>query len=182
MTGTMFDWTSDLGVISFGSGAWWLGDEGDNMTLVVSEASNTCDIISQLADGTYSDAAFMVNLVGWSGPATGTFDMDSTDPILNATAYIELDDSGAGIGLGGDESWMIIGVIEPGGMLEYTVNLDEDFDVSRGAEGSGNACYCTAAEGLSFPLGGGIGDEGPPLDEGPPPDEPPPFGEGPPDL
>ena len=105
--------------------------------------------------------------------------MDSTDPILNATAYIELDDSGAGISLGGDYQ-MSIGVIEPGGMLEYTVNLDEDFDVSRGA--IGNACYCTAAEGLSFPLGGGIGDEGPPLDEGPPPDEPPPFGEGPPDL
>ena len=57
----MFDWTSDLGVISFGSGAWWLGDEGDNMTLVVSEASNTRDIISQPAD-VLPDAAFMVNL------------------------------------------------------------------------------------------------------------------------
>ena len=161
---------------------WWLGDDGDNMTLVVSEASNTCDIVSQLAAGTYGEAAFMVNLVGWSDPTTGTFDMDSTDPILNATAYIDLEGSGAGIGLGGDESWMTIGVIEPGGMLEYTVNLDEDFDVSRGAEGSGNACYCTAAEGLSFPLGGGPGDEGPPLDGGPPLDEGPPPDVGPPNL
>ena len=55
------------------------------------------------------------------------------------------------LGLMGDGTYITITYIEPGDMMEFHVNID-DTDPSRGAEGSGSACYCEGLAGFSFPL------------------------------
>jgi hypothetical protein len=150
--GSMFLWTEDVGLVSFGSAAWWIGDDESSAKLLVSEASNTCDSLADIADGSYEGAAFMVSLGGWTSPGPGRIDWDSSDPFITASAYVQVDGTGTGRPMTGSASWFDVMGLEPGGILFYMLNIDEADDPSRGAEGSGDACYCTGLEEFTFPV------------------------------
>jgi hypothetical protein len=107
--------------------------------------------VSSLADGSYTDPAFLVTLAGWSDYGPGTIDIDGEDPSLRAEAYVIFGDEAVGLGLAGDGTYITVTYLEPGDMFDFNVNID-DTDPSRGAEGSGTACYCEGLAGFAFPL------------------------------
>jgi hypothetical protein len=128
-----------------------MSEDMENLVLLVSEADNTCDAVSSLADGSYTDAAFLVSLVGWSDYGPGTIDIGGEDPALMAGAYVIFGGEAVGLSLMGDDTYMTVMYLEPGDTFEFHVNID-DTDPSRGAEGSGSACYCEGLAGFAFPL------------------------------
>ena len=147
------DWGGES--VFFTSGAWWMSADLENVILVVSEDANTCDVLSSLSGGSYADAAFQVSLSGWTDYEPGLITMGGADPSLRAGAYVVIDGSGVDFGMAGADSTFTVGYLEPGEVLEFSLNIDaSDSDPSRGVEGSGTACYCPGLDGFSFPVFG----------------------------
>ena len=174
--GSMWDWTSGMGLVEFASAAWvWDPSEGQ-ASLLVTESANSCDALSDLSDGIYTDAAFHIIIADWAdyGPATmsvdslggGTMEAGDGEPDVTAAAYILWDGEGASLPLDGSGGTVTINEITLGGNLMGRVNVDGP-DPAEGAEGDFDACYCEDLMGFSFPMGP-LGD--PDADGGPPPD------------
>jgi hypothetical protein len=138
-----------------------MSEDGTSAILVVSESDNTCDELSAMSDGSYEEAAFMVELTGWDDVDPGDYGVTGSSPSVDASAYVVAEDeSGEPIaeayGLDGAAGYVNIIYVNPGETLDFYVNFDEsDDETTTGAEGSGNACYCEDLDGFSFPSGGG---------------------------
>jgi hypothetical protein len=126
-----------------------------NASLLVSEADNTCDVVSAIADGSYDRAAFHVIITNWTDYDAGSVTLSVSsegDPAVFANAYILLDGVGASLPMDGSGGTVWVSEITPGGSLTGTVNVDDFGDAARGAEGPYNACYCDALSGFTLPL------------------------------
>jgi hypothetical protein len=147
---------------------------GSKAVLLVTEAENTCESLETIADGTYEDAAFLVEIAGFDEAEPGTYGVESEDeddPDVSASAYVIFEGSGSELPLDGSGGTILVDEFELGGLFTGRVNLDST-DPSEGAEGNFSACYCEDMSDFSLP----IGDFGTPDDPPPdgPPDDPPP--------